>query len=138
MGLSVLLIDDSPSDATMFQLVARDSTAVREIVHFSDGAEALEFLQRDPNAVNVVVLDLHMPGMSGREVLTAIRDSESTSDLPVILTSAGSSLAEEEQVGPLPEAQFIDKSEGLDGCRAVLSAIEELESKTASSNGAGA
>ena len=47
--------------------------------------EALALLERSPINVNVVLLDLVMPGMSGQETLAEIRRQRP--DLPVVLTS---------------------------------------------------
>jgi len=50
------------------------------------GAEALELLQRSP--FDVVILDLVMPGVSGREVIEALRSEESAATPAVIVTTA--------------------------------------------------
>jgi len=54
----------------------------------TDGKEALSFLEREPP--NIVLLDLMLPGLSGFEVLAAIRENERWKNVPVIiLTNLG-------------------------------------------------
>ncbi len=54
-----------------------------EVVEASDGARALEFYKTEP--IDLILLDIMMPGMSGNEVCRVIRQ---TSNVPVIMLTA--------------------------------------------------
>jgi type II secretory ATPase GspE/PulE/Tfp pilus assembly ATPase PilB-like protein/ActR/RegA family two-component response regulator len=77
------LVVDDDADARLLSrsLLERDGFEVDEAV---DGLEALDVLKRDPS-YSLVILDLEMPGMEGREVLTHIRGSVTTAALPVLI-----------------------------------------------------
>ena len=62
------------------------------ITLYSDGESALEYL--DQEKPQLLLLDLHLPKRSGREILTHIRSSERLSDISVIIASADPSLAD--------------------------------------------
>ncbi len=71
MDARVLLVDD---EAPFLQALSR-RLAKRgyEVLTASDGQEALESLDKDPD-IEVVVLDVKMPGMDGLEALKAIKE----------------------------------------------------------------
>ncbi len=61
------------------------TVAGAEVKTASDGIQGLRILQDDP--VDLVLLDLGMPGMDGYQTLAEIRKHEQTKDLPVIVLS---------------------------------------------------
>jgi two-component system, cell cycle response regulator DivK len=81
---NILIIDDEVHNSGVLEYVFKFHDAkVRSV---DNGAEGLKQLQKD--RPTVVLLDLSMPRMSGWEVLKAIRDDESTRNLPVIAITA--------------------------------------------------
>ena len=86
----VLLVDDDPSVATLVGYrLEREGIDVQ---HVADGSEALEILQDDDalSRVDLVVLDVKLPGAGGYELLEAIRKRSPARRLPVVmLTQAG-------------------------------------------------
>lgn len=68
----------------------------------SDGAEALDFLlhrgpyeARRPPRPDIILMDLNMPKLDGRQVLTKIRENASLKDIPVIILTTS---AQEEEI----------------------------------------
>ena len=90
----ILLVDDDlDARALMRSILERDGYEVHEA---EDGPKALARLDQDTH-FNLVVLDLSMPGMDGREVLQRIRGTVVTSALPVLIrTGTGSETIEAE------------------------------------------
>ena len=82
--MRVLVVDDDPSIRSL--LCEQLSMVGEEASAASDAAEALGRLALAP--VDVVISDVMMPGMSGWELLAAIRSSAQHSTLPVVLVSA--------------------------------------------------
>jgi len=77
---SVLVVDDERGPRESLQLILR---AQFHVLTASDGEHALEIIRNQP--VDVVTLDLKMPGLSGRETLTRIR--EIAPDLEVVVVT---------------------------------------------------
>lgn len=103
MRLDVLLVEDSPGDVRLTQEVFRDANMAAHLpnmaIHLhvaADGVEAMEFLRREgENAEaprpDLILLDLNLPRMDGREVLAHIKDDPGLRTIPtVILTTSDS------------------------------------------------
>jgi CheY-like chemotaxis protein len=94
-SLQILVVDDDDADALMISEALGSSerdTTVRRVV---DGQEALDYLRRegkfpDAHRPDLILLDLNMPRMDGRETLAAIKTDDSLKAIPVvILTTSG-------------------------------------------------
>lgn len=57
-----------------------------EVVHAADGHDALETLKSQP--FDIAILDVHLPGMDGFDILSRLRTSPALADLPVIMLTA--------------------------------------------------
>ncbi len=84
MKQRVLVVDDNPDSVAIMRgiLEAREY----DVVAAGSGAEALQLIRTE--AVDVVLLDVMMPEMSGMEVLQRIKEDATPGRLPVILVTA--------------------------------------------------
>jgi adenylate cyclase len=82
-GASVLVVDDEPNNREVLErrLVARGF----EVTTAEDGAAALDLIWNQ--SFDVAILDIMMPGLSGLEVLEAVRKEHSPSELPIIMAT---------------------------------------------------
>lgn len=81
----LLICDDHPPIRTAVTYMARELVADIEIVEAGNGAEALTQLERHPD-IELVLLDLHMPGMSGFDLLSELKLKRPS--LPVVVLSS--------------------------------------------------
>jgi CheY-like chemotaxis protein len=92
--MDVLLVDDNPGDARLTLEAFRDATTPVNLHVASDGVEAMAFLRRDAGHVDaprpdLILLDLNLPRMDGREVLADIKEDDDLKSIPtIILTSS--------------------------------------------------
>jgi two-component system cell cycle response regulator len=84
MTARVLVVDDIVSNVKLLE--ARLTAEYFEILTAYSGREALDIIARE--RIDVVLLDVMMPGMDGFEVCRHIKQNESTSHLPVIMVTA--------------------------------------------------
>lgn len=84
----VLVVDDNPSNRDL--LSRRLQRQGHTVLLAEDGAQALATIQQE--VVDLVLLDLMMPGVSGYEVLVSLKSDIRFRELPVIMISALSEL----------------------------------------------
>jgi chemotaxis family two-component system response regulator Rcp1 len=93
--IEVLLVEDSLADARLTQEVLKGGDIRNHVTVVTDGVEALSYLRREGRhsaalRPDVVLLDLNLPKMDGREVLKRIRTDPDLHAMPVIvLTTSG-------------------------------------------------
>ena len=92
--IQVLLIEDSPGDVRLTREAFRDTNMSVRLHVASDGVEAMAFLRHEGNHVHaprpdLILLDLNLPKMDGREVLVHIKADDNLKTIPtVILTTS--------------------------------------------------
>ena len=92
--ISVLLIEDDPGDIVLIQ-EAFEHNKVRNRLHcVGDGVEAMEFLRSAPERPDLILLDLNLPRMDGREVLAEVKADPELRSIPVVVLTT--SQAEED------------------------------------------
>jgi two-component system, chemotaxis family, response regulator Rcp1 len=94
MAVDVLLVEDSPGDVRLTQEAFRNANPSIALHVACDGVEAMAFLRRegahhDAPRPDLILLDLNLPRMDGREVLAHIKEDDSLKTIPtVILTTS--------------------------------------------------
>lgn len=87
--IEILLVEDSPADVRLTKEVLQEGRVANNLSHVSDGEEAMQFLRRegpyeDAPRPDLVLLDLNMPKMDGREVLAEIKADSKLHPIPVV------------------------------------------------------
>src|SRR5207253_7773958 len=112
----VLLVDDHPDVRAMLSLALAEA-GVGDVLTAGDGQEALELIERDLQQVtqdgrrpmvDLIVLDIMMPGLSGTDVLRALR-ARFTELPPVLIISALDSPAHVQELIDLGAAEYLNK-----------------------------
>ncbi|MFD5114103.1 response regulator [Streptomyces sp. NPDC058391] len=87
----VLLVEDDPADALLIEEALQEHGMARSINQAEDGVAALEYLRdAEKPRPDLIVLDLNMPRMNGRELLTVLKDDPQLLTIPVVvLTTSG-------------------------------------------------
>jgi two-component system, chemotaxis family, response regulator Rcp1 len=92
----VLLVEDNPADVELTRAALDDEGVHVQLMVAGDGAETLDFLARrgafeGAPRPSLILLDLNLPGMSGRELFAEIRADEALADIPIaVFTTSGS------------------------------------------------
>lgn len=85
-AFEVLLVEDEEADAYLIKKAFKESCILIHIHHVLDGVEAMEYLQsRDMPQPDLILLDLNMPRMNGREFLKEMKEDEDLQHIPVVV-----------------------------------------------------
>ena len=95
-SIEILLVEDDPSDVLLIKKAFGQVGLTNSLSVVGDGVEALEFLQRtgqfaDAKRPDLIMLDLNMPRMDGREFLQQVKADEDTKRIPVIVLTTSDS-----------------------------------------------
>ncbi|MEV4352368.1 response regulator [Actinoplanes sp. NPDC049596] len=94
-SLQILVVDDDDADALMISEALETADTSASVDRVADGREALDYLRREgpyaqAHRPDLILLDLNMPRMDGRETLAAIKSDDVLKAIPVvILTTSG-------------------------------------------------
>jgi len=88
----ILLVEDSIADVRLMQEVLRESGFPHELLIAGDGEKALRAIRREGEYAggrmpDIVLLDLNLPGIDGREVLRTIKSDPALRRTPVLVLS---------------------------------------------------
>ena len=113
----ILLIEDNPDDVELTRIAFAEAGSAHRLTVVSDGAEALDYLfARGAHAGRaatdlpaVVLLDLNLPKLNGREVLQEIRSDPATRSLPVVVLTTSAEPFDVDKVYALGANSYIQK-----------------------------
>ena len=129
--IDVLLVEDDPGDVLMTREAFEDNKVVNRLQVVSDGVSALTFLRKegefaDAPTPDLVLLDLNLPRMDGREVLEAMKSDDALRSIPVVVLTT--SEAEEDVVRSysLHATAYVTKPVDFDRFIEVVRQIDEF------------
>jgi CheY-like chemotaxis protein len=129
--LEVLVVDDDSGDVLMIE-EALDGHDIPSRIHVvSDGVEALAFLrQEQPHTgaprPHLILLDLNMPRMDGREVLAVVKGDEELRSIPVVVLTTSALDEDVLRSYELRANAFVTKPVDLDRFTAIVQQIESF------------
>ncbi|MFF0305229.1 response regulator [Streptomyces sp. NPDC004562] len=122
----VLLVEDDAADALLIQ-DALTERGTRNITQVSDGIAALEFLRDQGNErPDLIVLDLNMPRMNGREFLAVVKEDPELRTIPVVVLTT--SAAPDDVTGAYHHHAnaYVTKPVNLDEFEAAVRSIDSF------------
>lgn len=129
--IEILLVEDDPGDVLITREALAEGKVNNNLHVVNDGVAALDFLYRRPPyeeapRPDLVLLDLNLPKMDGREVLAAIKADDDLRRLPVVVLTT--SQAEEDIIKSydLHANVYVNKPVDLDRFMHVVHKIDEF------------
>ena len=128
-AIRLLLIDDSVADTELTRETLETNRMHVEIQSALDGAEALEKL-RDAHASNrlpdLILLDLNMPRMDGREFLSELRKNEALRLIPVVILTSSDAEQDVVKSYKLGANCYATKPVGLSEFQSIVRSISDF------------
>jgi two-component system, chemotaxis family, response regulator Rcp1 len=131
MAIEVLLVEDSPGDVRLTQETFRDANPGIHLHVVTDGAEAMAFLLRQGSHAQaprpeLILLDLNLPKMDGREVLAHIKADASLKTIPTVILTTSDSEADIVKSYQLQANCYLSKPVQLDAFEALVKSINDF------------
>ncbi|GAA3761474.1 response regulator [Plantactinospora mayteni] len=127
----ILVVDDDPGDVLMIEEALADSEVPKAIDVVGDGQEAMEFLRqegrhREAPRPDMILLDLNMPRMDGRQVLNKVKSDDRLRTIPIVVLTTSN--ADTDILGSynLRANAYVTKPIDLDDFNDVIRRIDEF------------
>ena len=129
--VEVLLVEDSPGDIRLTREAFRDANAAIHLNVVTDGVEAMAYLRRQGDQVDaprpaIILLDLNLPRMDGREVLAQIKADPSLKTIPTIILTTSEAEADISKSYQLQANSYLCKPVQLDKFESLVKSINDF------------
>lgn len=130
-AIDILLIEDDEGDVLLTQKALSNGKLYNSLSVAKDGVEAMAFLQRegehtDAKRPDLILLDLNMPRMDGRETLAQIKQDENLRSIPVVILTTSDSDRDILKSYDLQASCYITKPVDLEQFVYVVQAIKDF------------
>ncbi len=127
----LLLVEDSPGDVRLTVEAFRQSDADIHMHVASDGVEALKFLKRqgehaDAPRPDLILLDLNLPKMDGREVLAQIKADDALKSIPTVILTTSDAETDIAESYKLQANCYLRKPVELDAFEGLVRSINDF------------
>lgn len=127
----ILVVDDDPGDVLMIEEALEESDVEKVIDVVADGEEAMEFLRREGRHTeaqrpDVILLDLNMPRMDGRQVLGEVKRDEDLRSIPIVVLTTSNADNDVVSSYTLQANAYVTKPIDLDDFNDVVRRIDEF------------
>jgi chemotaxis family two-component system response regulator Rcp1 len=131
MPIEVLLVEDSPGDVRLTQEAFRDANKSIHLHVAMDGIEAMAFLRHEGSHAHdprpdLILLDLNLPKMDGREVLTHIKEDADLKMIPTVILTTSDAEADIRKSYQLQANCYLTKPVQLDAFEALVKSINDF------------
>jgi two-component system, chemotaxis family, response regulator Rcp1 len=129
--IDVLLVEDSPGDVRLTREALADANGAIRLHVACDGVEAMSFLAREGKYAgaprpNLILLDLNLPRMDGREVLAQIKADPILKTIPTIILTTSEAERDVLQSYELRANCFLSKPVQLDAFESLVRSINDF------------
>ena len=107
----ILLVEDCQLDAEAARRALSELNVTNELIHRTNGEDALEYVREASNIRPcVILLDLNMPGMNGFEFLEIVKLDEELRSIPVVILTTSNAEEDVARGFELAAAGYVVKS----------------------------
>jgi len=124
--MEILVIEDNQAEIDLIQSCLNEIKK-EDYIHFiKNGEEAIEYAITHPNRIKIILLDLNLPKMKGDEVLSRLKKSKKTKNIPVVIFSTSSDPDEIKKTYLLGSNSFVTKPMGIKKFKKAISSIYDF------------
>jgi CheY-like chemotaxis protein len=129
--VDILLVEDNPGDVRLTREALKEAKFANVLHVVTDGVEAVDYLRRQGEHTNairphIILLDLNLPRMDGRQVLASIKEDPELRRIPVVVLTTSQAETDIARAYDLHANCYITKPIGMDQFVDVIKSIEEF------------
>jgi two-component system, response regulator len=129
----LLLVEDNQDDYEATLRSLKKNHLVNPVHWCRDGQDALDYLHKKGNYANdadvrqpgLILLDLNMPGIDGREVLQTLKADEKLKRIPIVILTTSADCKDVEQCYNLGASTYIQKPVSFEGLTEALRTMKD-------------
>lgn len=128
--LPILVVEDSAADFQTMKRLFKKAEILNPVEHCETGQQAIDFLNKiksgngEATRPGLILLDLNLPGISGREILKQVKTAESLKSIPVIIFTTSDSERDINECYLQGANSYVTKPVDLDKFREVIDTIK--------------
>jgi chemotaxis family two-component system response regulator Rcp1 len=131
MPLQVLVVEDSPGDLRLTQEAFRIVNPFIKVQVVNDGVEAMAFLRQEgayaqATRPDLILLDLNLPKMDGRQVLAQIKEDEGLRTIPTVILTSSEAEADVVKSYQLQANCYLSKPMHFDAFHSLVKSINDF------------
>jgi len=129
--VTILLVEDDPGDQKLIKISLKNQKIANELYIVGTGEEAMDFLYHRGKYSegmpfpDLILLDLNMPGMGGKEFLKRIKQDERMKKIPVVILTSSDSEKDILDSYKLQASGYVKKPIELEDFKRVVREINE-------------
>ncbi len=128
-SIEILLVEDNPGDVELTRESLNNGKVKNRLNVVIDGEQALDYLYKRgdyPQAItpDIILLDLNLPKVDGREVLQQLKSDSDLARIPIIILSSSEAASDIQESYDLHANCFVTKPVQLDDFMKVVQMIE--------------
>jgi chemotaxis family two-component system response regulator Rcp1 len=129
--VEILLVEDNPSDVLLTQIAMKECKIANKLHLAHDGEVAMEFLRRQGQhrsapRPDLVLLDLNLPRMDGRELLREMKSDPALRAIPVVVLTTSDAETDVVRSYDLHANAYITKPLGMEQFLRVVKGIDDF------------
>jgi two-component system, response regulator len=114
----ILIADDDSDDCYLIRLAFEDCKIDNPIVFFKNGQEIVDYINQpetvEEKSIGLIILDLNMPKMDGREALNKLKSNPLWRKIPVVVMTTSNAMEDVQKCYDLGANSFITKPSSYD------------------------
>ncbi len=129
--IEILMVEDNPGDVRLTKEALKQTAVPHHFNVVEDGEQAMLYLKQevpyeDAHRPQLILLDLNLPGKSGREILGEIKSNAQYVQIPVVMFTSSDSLEDTQQCYARHANAFVTKPREFDSFVGAVKALEDF------------
>jgi DNA-binding response OmpR family regulator len=124
--IKIFLIEDDQDDREFLEVALNDNSVDYELDYISRGDQILHWLETTTSKPDIIIMDLNLPKLHGKEVICRIKESSRFKDVPFLVLTTSSSAEDKAYCLDKGADRFISKPADVEGFASLVKTIREL------------